>query len=100
MGQTQAQRSSALSRCGVNAVAKELGQLSPQPLVPWIFVQVCVPELVDGTAVHRQRQCAGGQGKGACHALGKALRHCGDQVRVAQHIAQGHMCGTVSRMRR
>jgi hypothetical protein len=69
VGQTPAQRSSALSRCGVNAVAKELGQLTPQPLVPWIFVQVCVPELVDDAAVHRQRQWPRRQSKGACHAL-------------------------------
>ena len=54
-------------------------------------MQVSVPELVDDAAFYRQGQDPGAQAKRAGHALCKAFGHGGNQVAVAEHIAQGHV---------
>jgi hypothetical protein len=61
--------------------------------MPRIAMQATVPELMNGTVVDRHRQLALGQRKGPHDAVCKTLGHSGDQVRVLQHIAQGHIVG-------
>jgi len=73
------------------AITEQLPSELPQPLVTRISVQAAVPELVNRTLVHGHRQFSLDQSVRPQGPVSKPFGHCGNQVGMAQNIAQRHV---------